>query len=252
MPRGNVLALAIIAGIGAALAFKSRGVSVSWLDDPEWSPVPIDEESGGYDVGQIVADPSIYNDSFYEAWQDEGAEIVVTENTASPEQRLAAFLYMIRASEHRFPDDVDNGACYSLFYSRIPFVNRDDHPVITGELRGVRLSDKMCRDAGFPRGCVSTAAGAYQIIKPTWERVRLAGTWGPRLPDFSDQSQDEAARRVLQMVGALDYVLEGDFETAVAKASSQWASLPKATVNQNPRSWQFAVARYDEALAGFA
>lgn len=248
MPRSRTLTLAILAGIGAALALGSRGAFASaWAND--LSVVPIDEDSGEPDVGQIVADPSVYNEGFYEPWQDfEGIMI----DDATPEQRLAAFLYMIRASEHRFPQDVDNDACYALFYSGIPFVNMSDHPVLTKELRGVRLSDAMCRDAGFGPGCVSTAAGAYQIIRPTWERVRASGAWGVRLGDFSKASQDEAARRILQMVGALDHVLAGDFESAIGAASTQWASLPKATANQNPRSWQFATARYNEALAGFA
>lgn len=248
MARSNVIALALIAGIGAALAFKSRGVFNS--GEALLPVTPLDDETGQPDVGAVVDDPSVYNDGYYEPWSDDMTPQVIAD--APPADRLGAFLYMIRASEHQFPRDVVNDACYSIFFGGAPFVNMADHPVITGELRGVRLSDKMCRDAGFGPGCVSTAAGAYQIIKPTWQRVRQAGTWGPRLPDFSRDSQDEAARRILLMVGALDAVEAGDFEEAIARASTQWASLPKATANQNPRTWQYAVERYNEALAGFA
>lgn len=246
--RSNVIALALIAGIGAALAFKSRGVFDS--GDALLPVAPIDDDTGQPDVGALVEDPSVYNEGFYEPWSDDMASQVITD--ASEADRLAAFLYMIRASEHVFPRDVVNDACYSIFYGGAVFLNASDHPVITGELKGVRLPDKMCRDAGFGPGCVSTAAGAYQIIKPTWQRVRQAGTWGPRLPDFSRESQDEAARRILIMVGALDAVQAGDFDAAIARASTQWASLPKATANQNPRTWQYAIERYNEALTGFA
>lgn len=239
--------LALIAGVAgiAALVYAVRGDSVF---ESEFSAIPLDEDSGGFDVGQIVVDPTIDNQSVVnDDYLDEG--LVSMDNaSATPEQRLAAFLYVIKASEHRFPDDVNNDACYNLFYSRIPFSNLSDHPVITKELRGVRLPDSMCANAGFPPGCVSTAAGAYQIIKPTWERARRSGTWGSRLPDFSKASQDEAARRILQMAGALDFVLAGDFETAIEKASPQWASLPKSTARQNPKSWRFVAARYDEGL----
>ncbi len=244
MPRGNVLALAIVAGIGAALAFASRGVSAS-----EWSTVPIDDDTGQPDVGEIVGID--YNVGAYEPFFDDGGAMTI-DDLGTPAQRLAAFLYMIRASEHDYLRDVPNDACYFLFYGRVPFLDSSDHPVVTGELQGTRLPDKMCRDAGFGPGCVTTAAGAYQIIKPTWLRVRAAGTWGPRLPDFSKASQDEAARRILHMINALDDVLAGNFDAAVTKASSQWASLPKSTAKQNPRSWQFALERYNEALAGFA
>lgn len=236
--------LALIVGavtVAAALAYRSRGVLLS--------TVPIDDESGAFDVGAVVDDAPGINNAINDSWLDE--ETVVHDNeVATPEQRLAAFLYAIRASEHRFPDDVQNDACYTLFYSRIPFVNISDHPTITGEVQGIKLSDAMCRNAGFAPGCVSTAAGAYQIIKPTWLRARASGTWGPRLMDFSKASQDEAARRILIMSDAYNYVLSGNFERAIEMASTQWASLPKATVEQNPRNWQFVTARYDEGLIG--
>jgi len=242
--RGRDIAFAV--AIGAALVFASRGTAASSID-----LVPIDDATGQPDVGQIIDDSSGDNAGVNDNWLDQGNAVIDNSN-ATPEQRLAAFLYMIRASEHRYPTDVVNDACYSLFYSRIPFSDFSDHPVLTGEMKGVRLPDQMCRDSGYPPGCVSTAAGGYQIIKPTWIRARTAGTWGPRLPDFSKASQDEAARRILIMAGALDYVLNGDFDNAIAKASPQWASLPKSSANQNPRTWQYALARYDEGLTSFA
>lgn len=235
----SALILGVIAA-GAALVYASRGTL--------FSATPIDDETGAPDVGSTGEDTAADNWRPIDAFTDD-AEVSMNNAEATPEQRLSAFLYMIRASEHVFPRDVVNDACYGIFYSGLPFTNFSDHPVLTGERVGVKLPDAMCRNAGFSPGCVSTAAGAYQIIKPTWIRVRMAGTWGPRLPDFTPESQDEAARRILQMVGALDAVLAGDFETAIHKASGQWASLPRSTAKQGPKSMQYALARYDEGLS---
>lgn len=71
---------------------------------------------------------------------------------------------------------------------------------------------------------VTTAAGAYQFIKPTWDGLQKR----LNLPDFSPRSQDIAAVALLQENGALPYVLKGDFETAVVKSGPTWASLPSS------------------------
>lgn len=68
----------------------------------------------------------------------------------------------------------------------------------------------------------STAAGAYQINYPTWLTIQAVAF----LPDFSPDSQDTAAIWLLQLRGALEYVLTGDFENAIRIASKTWASLP--------------------------
>lgn len=167
-------------------------------------------------------------------------------------RRLKAFLFMITASEHDL-NDARNGTAYRVFYShsaRNPnlFTDLSDHPVLTGEKKGVPLHESMCVAAGFKKGCVSTAAGAYQIIRPTWERVRKAGAWGPRLPDFSPASQDEAARRILIEARVLPLLDVDMIEEAIIKASRQWASLPGSTAEQGGRSMPYAVARFEEGL----
>ncbi len=163
----------------------------------------------------------------------------------TPSQNLAAFLFMIRSAENRQVNDFER---YNRFYSNLRFNNLSDHPVNTGEMRGVPLSDAMCRAAGFRSGCVSTAAGAYQIIKPTWDRVRRAGSWGGRLPDFSPQSQDEAGRRLLVECGALPLIERGDIAGAVARCARTWASLPGSTAGQGGVSMDEALAFFDEGL----
>jgi lysozyme len=136
-----------------------------------------------------------------------------------PQANLSAFLYMIRSTEHVYPRDVVNDAAYSIFYGGTKFQNFADHPVITGEKRGVPLPPEMCAAAGLKPGCVSTAAGAYQLIKPTWVRLRDR----LKLPDFSPLSQDRAAVELLDENGATDLIFAGDFEGAIHKASKIWA-----------------------------
>lgn len=160
--------------------------------------------------------------------------------------RLSAFLYMIRTAEHG--EWRDDAARYFTFYSGLSFTGTSDHPTNTGERQGVKLPDRYCRAAGLRPGCVSTAAGAYQIIRPTWDRVRAAGAWGPRLPDFGVDSQDEAARRILSQSGALARLEAGDIEGAIRRAGTQWASLPGSSAGQPQKSMAQALAYYRAGL----
>jgi len=158
---------------------------------------------------------------------------------------VGAFLYMIRASEHVYPRDVENDAAYRIFYGGSTFRNLADHPVNTGEKRGIPLPDSICKNAGLRPGCVSTAAGAYQIIRPTWNRLKE--TYG--LPDFSPNSQDAAAIYLLIESGAYDLIVAGQIEEAIKKASKIWASLPGNTYQQSPKSLAYALDRFNEGLA---
>lgn len=81
----------------------------------------------------------------------------------------------------------------------------------------------------------TTAAGRYQFLKDTWDG--LARQYG--IKDFSPQSQDFGALALLAQNGALPYVLKGDFNTAIKKSGSTWASLPTSPYAQNKRSWGF-------------
>lgn len=78
-------------------------------------------------------------------------------------------------------------------------------------------------------GKVSTAAGRYQIILPTWLGCKRALA----LPDFSPESQDKAAVYLIRERGALDDVQAGAFDAAVARCARKpaiWASMPGANV----------------------
>jgi len=162
-----------------------------------------------------------------------------------PDANIKAFLFTIRASEHRYPNDVTNDAAYHIFYGGKRFYDMSDHPVLTGELKPVPLPNNICAASGLGPGCVSSAAGAYQFIKATWVRLRDK----MQLPDFSPASQDLAAVQLLDDIGALKLVQSGDIEGALAKASKVWASLPGSKAQQNPRTLQYALDRFQEGLA---
>lgn len=117
-----------------------------------------------------------------------------------------------------------------------------EHPAITGEWFGEKLDDQMCRNAGFGPGCVSTAAGAYQIKKNTWKIARDA----LGLSDFSPASQDAAAVELIRRRGALEDVKAGRFATAINKCRNEWASLPGNYARQGQRSIQTLTAWFEQ------
>ena len=104
------------------------------------------------------------------------------------------------------------------------------------------MAASVCINAGLAPGCVSTAAGAYQIIKSTWQGVRDG------LPDFSPASQDAAAIRLLAQTGALKLILAGDIDGAVEKANNIWASLPNATFGQATKRYAYVQDRFNDYI----
>ncbi len=75
----------------------------------------------------------------------------------------------------------------------------------------------------------TTAAGAYQILKSTWDGLQRKYPW---LRTFSPDSQDLAAICLIHDRGAIDDVLAGRIVQAIGKLGDEWASLPSATVGQ--------------------
>ncbi len=86
----------------------------------------------------------------------------------------------------------------------------------------------------------STAAGAYQIIWPTWQKLCLQYSF----PDFTPESQDEAAVALIAGRHALDDVIAGRLEDAVGKCSAEWASLPDSTAGQRTESYEAVENEY--------
>lgn len=130
--------------------------------------------------------------------------------------------------------------CYGFKFTIQSFA---DHPAVLGVWRGETLSDEMCAGAGLNPGCVSTAAGKYQIIRPTW--LRLKDKLG--LPDFSPASQDRAAVELLKERGALALLEQGRFAEAMHAARKEWASLKGAGYGQGERSMEWLTARFVDA-----
>jgi muramidase (phage lysozyme) len=73
----------------------------------------------------------------------------------------------------------------------------------------------------------STAAGAYQMNKGTWDGAASA----IGLTDFQPRSQDLAAAYVLRQTKAVDKLQEGDVPGAIHAGASQGQIFPKADGN---------------------
>lgn len=152
---------------------------------------------------------------------------------------IAAFLGMIRQAERTADALNPYAVCYGYRHTITDF---SEHPAITGEWRGERLPDAMCINAGFGPGCVSTAAGAYQIIRPTWVKVRDA----LGLVGFGAANQDAAAVELIRRRAALEDVKAGRIAAAINKCRNEWASLPGNYAKQGQRSVSTLVAWYEQ------
>lgn len=131
-------------------------------------------------------------------------------------------------------------------------------------LRAIRLGEGTADDDGYrrvvggghfadfadhPRKAVwipryrltSTAAGAYQFLAGTWDEMRRQY----RLPDFSPRSQDLGAVGLLIRRRALDDVLAGRIEDAVALCRLEWASLPGSPYGQRTESLDRVLGEYE-------
>jgi len=106
----------------------------------------------------------------------------------------------------------------------------------------------MCKAAGLNSPCYSTAAGAYQMIRPTWTRLR--DQLG--LEDFSKDSQDRAAVELLRQNGIIAMIEAGEIEAAIKKAGKVWAGLPGNTYQQSPKQLKYALDRFAEGQLRYA
>lgn len=89
-------------------------------------------------------------------------------------------------------------------------------------------------------GYKSTAAGAYQFLKSTWdETAQIMG-----LRDFSPASQDIGALGRLAYRGAIEDIIAGRFTDALKKTGKEWASLPYSPYGQPVISFNTALAVY--------
>lgn len=136
------------------------------------------------------------------SWWQESTPVGDTSN-------LTKFLSFLSQAE---------GADYNTIVGGSRFNSFDAHPGVVG-----------LRTKEGP----STAAGRYQITKTTYDDV------APRLgiKDFSPQSQDAIAIELIRRGKAYDDVVSGNFESAINKLGSTWASLPSSPYSQPKKSW---------------
>lgn len=92
---------------------------------------------------------------------------------------------------------------------------------------GRHPGDKHCMVFAGKYLC-STAAGRYQFLAGTWEKI--AKKIGAE--DFGPVNQDLAAIELIRERGAVPLVLEGRFEEAIKKTCTIWASLPGSPYGQ--------------------
>lgn len=184
------------------------------------------------------------------ALKPKNADASTTEPTidtggASPTQaqiNTKAFLKTIQYAEGTTRKSNPYSVTYAYKHTIKDF---SDHPASTGEWTGEKLPDNYCRAVNLPTGCKSTAAGAYQIILPTWNDIKK------RLSSltFQAQDQDNAALFLIERRGALRDIEDGNFQSAIYKLNREWASLPGSPYGQ-PRRSMSELEKYYEKEGG--
>lgn len=168
-----------------------------------------DAEQGGDDGDAPYEDPDLIDQAT--AIFDEWTDMNQTDDASNP--NVIAYLAMLRVSEGTAGP---NG--YRTLVGGKLFNSYADHPRILVPLPNLGIS--------------SSAAGAFQILRKTWDGVRVK----LGLPDFSPASQDRAAIELIRQRGALADVRAGRFAAAVEKCRREWASLPGAGYGQRENS----------------
>ena len=153
------------------------------------------------------------------------SDVAITVTAALNEPNVKAFLRVLRAGE----TSQDDSAYYTqVFGARLQSLA--DHPrqVIKGRIGGKTVP--------------SSAAGAYQFLRGTWDECAAA----LGLRDFGPASQDLAAVFLIRRRGALQDVIDGRFEEAVRKCAREWASLPGSPYGQPVKTMAQARAVYEQ------
>lgn len=111
---------------------------------------------------------------------------------------------------------------YNTGFGNVRFDSLADHP---------RTKKSFKQTDG--KSNLTSAAGRYQFIAPTWDGV--AKQLG--LTDFSAKNQDLGAIQLLYEAGAMPSILKGDWTNAIKKTGKTWASFPSSSAPQHKRSW---------------
>lgn len=202
-------------------------------------------DDGSSDTPDLASAPSSWNN--VDLWGMTTAAIesqsVTSTLTAQDTSaaNLRAFLDMIASSEGTDRAADPYRVCYGY---RHTIADLADHPAVSGEWRGESIANLGPQYAGK----VSTAAGRYQLIKPTWIACRNA----LRLADFSPASQDAAAVYLIKARGALAKVQAGEVADAIRLCRNEWASLPGGDSGQPQRRLEALLQVFDNAGGSLA
>lgn len=146
-----------------------------------------------------------------------------------------AFLEMIAHSEigEKLLQISDNG--YNVIVGSTPskpdlFTSYADHP-------------RKLVDLGGKLNLKSTAAGRYQILARIYDFYKKP----LQLKDFGKFSQDCIALHLIKERKALDAIELGQFELAVNRCATAWASLPGSLYGQNTNKIDDLQAAYVQA-----
>ena len=146
---------------------------------------------------------------------------------AHKDPRVLAFLDMIA-----FAEVTDSPHGYNMQYPGVVFNGYKDHPrtVMSGMVEGTEIR--------------STAAGRYQILAKTWDKIAKI----IQAPDFSPLYQDYAAIQLIYERGALKDIVKGDIKQAILKVNKIWAPLAGAPFGQPTKSLQILLSVYAAKL----
>lgn len=149
-----------------------------------------------------------------------------TLTTALANPNVRAFLRVIRQGETS-----QGYSAYQTIFGGQTFTDFSDHPriVVTKPLRNGKTVS-------------SSAAGAYQILRKTWDG--LVKQYG--FTDFYPDTQDLGAVALIAGRKALDDVIAGNFASAIKKCAPEWASLPGDVYGQGGIAMSKAKAVYEQ------
>lgn len=145
--------------------------------------------------------------------------------------RKAAFLKALAFSEGTDkPGQPTRNKGYDVIVGGALFTDYSDHPRVLVPLPKLKIK--------------STGAGRYQILERYYDHYKAQ----LKLPDFGPESQDAIAWQLIGECGARGDVLAGNFEVAVHKCRSRWASLPGAGYGQHEHKMSDLRRVYDAAI----
>lgn len=162
---------------------------------------------------------------------------------------MAAFLSTISHSEgtDRPPAPADPYRCCFAFKHVI--MSLSDHPAVDTPAHPAEWGGESLASLGSQyTHSISTAAGRYQLIRPTWLECKAA----LNLTDFTGPSQDDAAIWLIKEKGAMDLVNSGRVADAIELCHGIWASLPGSTSGQPQRTMADLIRAYGNAGGAFA